>query len=199
MDYRAALRFLALNGPGAEYNARALSDMMIWSQKTAERPDYMAERMFSVKRISGDLDRLYKMGFLTRRRIKRMVYPKCSPQVYRGFTYVYKISKQGWQYLDYLHDLGNPKEKEKPADGRELFLNPLADDVHSRWPDVAADKIEEGLFLHHFEDRGRHKRFPSGKYRKLANALEDCSRRLDRERREVERLKKMLNQKQQLN
>jgi len=54
----------------------------------------------SVKRISNDLNRLYRMQFVNRRRVARQVSArtgKCN----RGFMYIYRLSSQGKKYLEY--------------------------------------------------------------------------------------------------
>jgi hypothetical protein len=57
---------------------------------------------FEVKRISADLDRFYRMGFLKRRRAKRIITRPDGRTVTRGWKYDYAVTNQGWKYTRYL-------------------------------------------------------------------------------------------------
>lgn len=57
---------------------------------------------FSPKRISNDLNRLYRMQLLKRKRIKRTVTTRTGKSCKRGFRYVYSMTKQGISYSHYL-------------------------------------------------------------------------------------------------
>lgn len=63
--------------------------------------DQDALKSSNVKLISNDLARLYRMQFLSRRRIKREVNSGgnlCN----RGYMYMYRLNKQGRSYIEYL-------------------------------------------------------------------------------------------------
>jgi hypothetical protein len=68
---------------------------------------------YSIKRLSNDLARLYKMSFLKRRRVKRQVTTNSGKVCNRGYCYEYQISKQGFSYLSYLRSPVTPR---KPTD-----------------------------------------------------------------------------------
>jgi len=63
----------------------------------------------STKLISNELRRLYVMGFLKRKRIKRECETKSGKTCFRGYEYVYTISRQGWKYLEFLN---NPERQD---------------------------------------------------------------------------------------
>ncbi|HEV8387135.1 MAG TPA: hypothetical protein VGQ03_05895 [Nitrososphaera sp.] len=154
-------------------------------------------RKFSTKRISGDLDRLYRMGFVRRRRVRRKVISRTGIPVFRGFEYRYVINKQGWQYLQYL---AKPKVVEKKSIVDQIqdgIQERLIEHAHNTMPALHAYFLEEivteTLADKPFEDRGRHKRFPTEKYRWLFNELVNCRREVTRKDREIERLKKSVD------
>jgi hypothetical protein len=105
------------------------------------------------------------------------------------------ISKQGSQYVKYIT---------KPnVAGKKNILDQIQDGVqermiehaHNTMPALHANLLEDTLTEvfegKPFEDRGRHKRFPTEKYRWLFNELVRCRRKLTRKEREIERLKKL--------
>lgn len=69
---------------------------------------------FSAKSISADLDRLYRMGLLKRKRTKRMFKNKKGESFGRGYQYQYELSAQGSKYASYLADFhGISRNKRK--------------------------------------------------------------------------------------
>lgn len=70
---------------------------------------------FSLKRISADLDRLYRMNLLKRKRISRLFFVNRFGKPFgRGFMYAYKLSAQGWKYAKYLaENLGVSRQERK--------------------------------------------------------------------------------------
>lgn len=74
---------------------------------------------FGRKLISNDLRRLYAMGFLKRRRVKRKCKTKGGKTCYRGYEYKYSLSSQGLKYLAYM---GRGGEEEEELEGLEDLL-----------------------------------------------------------------------------
>ena len=104
------------------------------------------------------------------------------------------INKQGRQYLQYLAE---PKVAEKKSILDQIqdgIQERIIEHAHITMPALHANVLEETLTEAFkdkpFEDRGRHKRFPTEKYRWLFNELVKCRRELIRKEREIERLKK---------
>ena len=62
---------------------------------------------FSIKSFSDHLDRLFRMKFLKRKRVKRQVRTKRGVLCNKGFKYVYRVSPQGWKYVTEF--LANPE------------------------------------------------------------------------------------------
>jgi hypothetical protein len=91
--------------------ARAFTSKELSNELVSQPNSYLLNpKEINTKRISNDLDRLYRMRFLKRRRQKRMVVNKYGANVRKGFEYVYSISKQGKSYLYHLY--GPKKVKE---------------------------------------------------------------------------------------
>jgi hypothetical protein len=65
---------------------------------------YSAYETAMTKRLSNDLNRLYRMTFLTRKRAKREVTTRRGLKCNRGYKYVYRISSQGRSYVNYLYN-----------------------------------------------------------------------------------------------
>jgi len=57
-----------------------------------------------VKEISNDLRRMHRMGFLRRKRVKRLCFLKNGQSCYKGYEYIYVISKQGKNYLKWMRE-----------------------------------------------------------------------------------------------
>ena len=55
-----------------------------------------------VKLASNELRRLYRMGLLEYRRVKRPVKTRSGKECFRGYMYQYSVSRQGKNYLKYL-------------------------------------------------------------------------------------------------
>lgn len=103
------------------------------------------------------------MGFLLRRRIKRQIVTN-KGRIFRGYKYVYRISKQGRQYL---HFLDNPPaglstavyrpERFEDQLGLELLRQNLPPNEK-----LYAQEIHRALFDNYLPV-GRYKRFPRKK------------------------------------
>ena len=57
-----------------------------------------------IKEVSNDFRRLHGMQFLRRERRKRSCLSKKGKNCYKGFEYVYSLSKQGRSYLKWMRD-----------------------------------------------------------------------------------------------
>ncbi len=66
----------------------------------------------SKKVISNEMGRLYRMGFLSRKRVPRKVTTKSGKIAHRGFEYRYSLTKQGVKYLRYILQ-NSPSEVEE--------------------------------------------------------------------------------------
>jgi len=71
------------------------------------------------KMISNDLRRLYAMGFLKKRKVKRKCRTKSGKICYRGYEYKYSLSSQGLKYLAYMARGG---EEEEELEGLEDMI-----------------------------------------------------------------------------
>lgn len=103
------------------------------------------------------------MGFLLRRRIKRRIMTGRGP-TFRGYKYVYRISKQGRQYLRFLDSppdrlskaIYRPKRFEDQL-GLELLRQKLPPNEK-----LYAEEMHRALFDNYLPI-GRYKRFPRKK------------------------------------
>lgn len=118
----------------------------------------------SIKLISNDLGRLYRMQLVSRKKVKRVVGDGYS---YRGFMYSYRLNKQGKSYINYLGLTLNSADLQRHRKKYELRTN-----VHTVLPiwkieENMGDKLDdldttyaEYAYLNSDLVRGRYKRFP---------------------------------------
>ena len=108
LDFRKLLCLIADIFGDREFTAKELSNIMLKSVSDLAKYPLLFPRFlpflqrFRTKLISNDLRRLYAMGFLKRRRVKRLCRTKSGKTCFRGYEYRYSISSQGWKYLRYL-------------------------------------------------------------------------------------------------
>jgi len=99
----------------------------------------------SRKRVSNDLARLYRMGFLRRERQKRVCISDIAKfrnfkSCHKGYEYTYAITRQGLSYINWLRN-------DKPiVDLRDLMLEfeileNLPEDVKNELSDRASSKL----------------------------------------------------------
>jgi hypothetical protein len=121
--------------------------------------------------------------------VKRTIISHDGIPLARGFEYQYYISRQGWQYLRYI---------DKPKNvGSPLFLEPskvpfgqiVIDHLYQDQPESFAQYLAGAFDDKPFVDRGRHQRFPTTKYRELADALKVCRQELRQRELELVRLR----------
>lgn len=151
--------------PYAEFDARTVSATI--TQYLSERGYYAPQFLskFSVKRISRDLDRLYKMEFLGARRVKREVYTKRGTKCHRGYKYMYHVTAQGRQYYNYLLNPAEARQRNRQRMyqisynvQRALGMPPK---IIGRFPPELADV--DGLYREiqaRSSNAGRYNRFP---------------------------------------
>jgi hypothetical protein len=125
----------------------------------AKNPGSM--RKVSIKRISNDLDRLYRMGFLHAQRAKREITSRSGRRCNRGYKYKYRISRQGLQYHGYLVNPEQARlknEKDKTARLIGISIRKIKTDV-ALGPGIPQDVKD---IVMDFQDKqgGRYKRFP---------------------------------------
>lgn len=189
MEYKNALKLVSIHARNGSFHANGLSEELL-TQLTirANLDDYsLFAKMYSIKRISGDLDRLYRMGFLKRKRTKRIIFVKNRPPITRGFCYLYSISAQGSKYLEFLS-----KPKTQPhLDQSEPLQAEIAHGMHQRLPESVADFLEPVLYESRSETRGSDNRFLGASRRELLEDLAACRRKLARKEKEIEALKKI--------
>jgi len=92
------------------------------------------------KLVSNDLRRLYRMGFLKRKRVKRSCIGRRG-FISRGFQYMYSFSRHGLSYVEWL-EKGKVVEDFAVADLRSDAMLRLPDDAKNR---VSAAQMIEGM------------------------------------------------------
>lgn len=95
-----------------KYGTKGFTSVEFSSELGALYSDKIPDKEIAPKRISNDLDRLYCMDLLKRKRRKRMVVDQYGNDVNKGFEYVYSLSSQGRKYHQYLH---GTEEKREPG------------------------------------------------------------------------------------
>ncbi|NJE00437.1 hypothetical protein [Thermococcus sp. JdF3] len=109
LDFRTLLRLLAELYHDDEFDSRTVSaDLQAILLPRRKDPGLL--KRLGPKIISNDLGRLYRMGFLRRRKVSRDCKNKKGKTYPCGYKYLYRINQQGWDYLNHL-----AKEKNKSA------------------------------------------------------------------------------------
>jgi hypothetical protein len=156
MEFRLLLTVIDKMSPnGAEFDTRSLY-LYILRQPSTFKTNF--------KLLSNDLNRLYRMQLLSRRRVKRPVY---GGDGYRGFMYSYRLNKQGRSYIDYLKLTFFNSEVQDHLKRLMLHVKPQSaaeiDDTErslGEKTDYLNEEYAEYFFLHSRSRKGRHKRFP---------------------------------------
>lgn len=115
--------------------------------------------------MSRDLDRLYKMGFLGAKRIKRQVSTRKGNKCHRGYKYMYHVTVQGKRYYNYLLNPAKATQRNRErmyeySYKRQRALG-LPPEVFGRFPPELADV--DGLYKEiqaRSSKAGRYNRFP---------------------------------------
>lgn len=202
MEFRVLLAWLAVLSQGREFTARDVSKGM---------------PMLSTKTASNELARLYRMGFLRRRKVKRVCTTRSGARCYRGYEYRYAISIQG---LRYLHWMGTRKDdstakserianeivdalRKHSSPARQLAASQILDEVFSssnkRFPmlkrltEIRLTQMLDGLD----EDERRDK-----KIQRLEKEVEDLQKKMtlmrERHAREIQEKEKMIQRRDKM-
>jgi len=202
MEFRKLLPWLAVLSQGREFTARDVSKRM---------------PMLSTKTASNELARLYRMGFLRRRKVKRVCTTRSGARCYRGYEYRYAISIQG---LRYLHWMGTRKDdstakserianeivdalRKHSSPARQLAASQILDEVFSssnkRFPmlkrltEIRLTQMLDGLD----EDERRDKRI-----QRLEKEVEDLQKKMtlmrERHAREIQEKEKMIQRRDKM-
>jgi hypothetical protein len=165
LNFRDCLLILTNLFPYTEFDAKTVSTTITqYLQERGYGPELLAK--FTVKRISRDLDRLYKMGFLGAKPVKRQATTKNGTKCYRGYKYMYHVTVRGIQYYNYLL---NPAEAEQ-RNRQRMYENSykgqwalgLPPGIIGRFPPELADV--DGLYKEiqaRSSKAGRYNRFPN--------------------------------------
>jgi DNA-binding MarR family transcriptional regulator len=86
----------------------------------------------SVKEVSNDLRRLYRMGFLRRKRTKRFCLSRKGEPCYKGREYIYSFSEQGRRYMVWMKD-------QRPIE--DLAQIKLGEEILSYLPEELRNKL----------------------------------------------------------
>jgi len=201
LDFRTLLTLVYGHFGTGEFTARELSDRL---REAISNPALMATPAFlkvyrrvSRKMISNDLRRLYAMGFLKRRRVKRKVMTKSGKICYRGYEYKYSLSSQALKYLQYL---GKGEEEEWLEELEDLLAKTMIEKNSTK---ELRDIFWE-LYKTQIKDRKGFRRFSTSKMafwerlvEKIAIIFRD--RRIESLEKENEELRRKLKELEKRN
>ncbi|NJE09264.1 hypothetical protein E3E31_12170 [Thermococcus sp. M39] len=190
LDFRTLLLFLATLYKDSEFDSVTVSKDLL---TILTSKDEKIIKRFSSKQISNDLRRLYMMGFLRRRKVKRECRTKSGETCYRGYKYMYQINNQGWRYI--LHLIGPKDEFEeilkKSREG--AIIKKLMDEIYES--DLEKELAWELYKSKHLKRKG-YRRFPQ-KY-KIIEKIIEASVELAEKEKEIERLRQELKEKDKI-
>lgn len=200
-NFRDLLLSLALAYQKDEFDSRSISGMFMDSMIKQGKLDPLLLKKLSIKMISNDLGRLWKMGFLKRTLVKRRCETSQGKKCFRGREYKYSISKHGWSYLRYLNEKTDwlqrhLEEKYWLADmliRRYLDSNVPEERREYEWNSWELAKLTQ------LSKRKGYRRFPMRKdyieYRAEMNEKDDLVRKLNKELEgELEEKEKLVKQ-----
>jgi hypothetical protein len=149
-------------------------------------------KFFEVKKISGDLDRLFRMGLLKRKRQIRYFQRKDGKSFGRGYKYLYKITRQGWRYATYLLENIDLPPEDRPRKGKkrwDLLDEAMVASLKSKLPEEKRP-VFEYLCKYVSDDEGQtpNNRFPRRIDTKLLDDLFDSKYLLGQKTKEAEQL-----------
>lgn len=157
LDFRFLLIFIAWAHGDGEFDSRTLAEelrALLWLA-IMRRPEI--EDRIRPKLISNDLRRLYSMGFLRRRKVKRECQNKRGKKYNCGYKYMYQINNQGQSYVRLLithegqipHPLGDSIMELGEEVNGELILARIMNAVekfekgNAMWTKVILDNVQE--------------------------------------------------------
>jgi len=161
LDFRKLLTLIYAHFGTGEFTSRELSDRL----REVIAPDFIKPVLmshpsfpriylrFGRKLISNDLRRLYAMGFLKKRKVKRKCKTKGGKTCYRGYEYKYSLSSQGLKYLAYMARGG---EEEEELEGLEDLIVKIM--IEKRAPEEARDLLWE-FYQTQIKERKGFRRF----------------------------------------
>jgi hypothetical protein len=165
VEYSDILPNLALSfGPGKEFDAKSVS-LEFKRVGPDGLPVQMSKRyapkFFEAGKISGDLDRLYRMNLLRRKSTVRLFTNPTTGRIFgRGRKYLYQFTRQGWKYTTYLGaHLGVPPD-ERPRMDRKRPSDPMDIFIKSRLPEEGKKLMELTRAFEYDDERPIFKRFP---------------------------------------
>ena len=184
MYYRLLLAIIdKISLQDAEFSARVLSQRII-----EQLPSLSSST--NIKLISNDLNRLYRMQLLSRKKVKR---PVGGGYEYRGFMYAYTLNKQGRSYVEYLKRTFFHPDFQEYMKKFSIRTNPHAVLALSEIERNIGQKIDdldetyaEYLYLHSKPRKGRYGRFPTRISFEFVKELMERKHKLEQEN---ERLK----------
>jgi hypothetical protein len=127
MKFKQVLRLLESNFGEQGFKTRDVQSAIQRSIRDSGNfiEDQTMRSTVSTKSISNELRRLYQMGFLKRKRIKRECTTSRGKTCFRGYEYVYSLSSQGRKYLGYLTNPERQATELYVSSAELLFLNKI--------------------------------------------------------------------------
>jgi hypothetical protein len=162
MQFRLLLAIIDRMRPDdAEFDARSLYQYVV-RHLVASNLQYIRT---STKLISNDLNRLYRMQLVSRRKVKRPT--TAIGDSYRGFMYAYRLNKQGRSYVNYLKQTFFSSEFQEHFKKFEMRTDPwsaiplhyIEKNLGEKLDDLE-ETYAEYVYLFSKPKRGRHMRFP---------------------------------------
>jgi hypothetical protein len=192
LDFRTLLKIVVWTFGLNEFDSGEVSSMSTWTIRATSQTllGYSASRTLEVirrfskkKMMSNDLRRLYTMGLLKRRRVKRECKTKSGKTCFRGYEYKYVISNQGKSYLEYLI---NP-EAQRRADDEDFMDFAVKAFMERKYPEKKELALEMYDSLSPKKGRG-FKRFSTWHGRPFTKYMEARDSRITELKKRVEAL-----------
>ena len=154
---------------------------------------YAVLTVLPVKLASNELRRLYRMGFLKYKRVKRSVKTRSGKECFRGYMYQYSVSSQGRNYLEYLLNEDGYESENWLKAASEVSFKKLEQIIDANYDEPWRSRFKE-ILKEIF--RNRNPRFRR-KHEILLKSLEIKEKEIKNDKR-IEELEKKLEEERKL-
>ena len=186
MEFKTLLQLLEKSFGTANFDTKAAAVALTSGINQTTAPNLLTQELSRslLKTYSNDLNRLYRMRFLKRKRVKRQVITRTGKRCNRGVAYVFSIGRQGHSYCKWLRT--DPQSRSARSKGK--FIDRiLIESLRNRLPvDEApfAEKIYCGLIPSAIT-KSVHMRFPE---RYIDPAFTFLLQKRNKENREMKKM-----------
>jgi hypothetical protein len=201
LEFRPLLQILEVNFGTRQFSTKEVlaslhdPDLMHHNRSLAE---YVQEvSPISLKRVSSDLNKLYRMGFVNRVGQERQVKTKAGKICNKGWAYDYSLNRQGHSYVwNYLWNPNPKRQRKEFLDTADFMLKEYnkqqsgsLEESEARW--ALFKSIDPSPVIRPIDKRFpvRHDPYLIDLLMRVTNERDQLKKELQDVRRQIEELK----------